>query len=343
MKLLQRFQKFLSQQGLLALSLMVIVLLGVLQIWLQRPPPFNTHTIGSSTQHVDVLWLMQDGGNQGDVASPITANTDGTVFIMSLAYDTLTAINIKSGATIWKAKIPFEQSDVRSLLADQNTVFVVTGGSVDAYESTTGKLKWSTRLGDEHVSVFSQLTSTIVRVYYGDKLYEIDSKTGKVLSTLPKNNIIWVSDSVVFEKTPAYQLRALNKQTGDQLWTSSRWFTVGGGYKPQDTGKDKLIAAFATGICALNIRSGEYDWCHPEIYLSSIAIDYQSQLGYAMRKDLVLLTIDLQTGNVLGETSFSSSKPINRQTDFVPSVVFSDGVVVVYFNDSGQIFGLSLK
>lgn len=343
MKLSQRFQVWWSRRGVLALFIVLIVSLGALQMWLQRPTPFNTHIVGSSTQHVDVLWLIQDDGNQGDVANLITANTDGTVFIMSSAQDTLTAINIKSGTALWKAEIPFERSGADSLLADQNTVFVVTSVSVDAYETKTGKLKWSTRLGDGHVSIVSQLSSPIVRVYYGDKLYEIDSETGKILAMLPKNNIVWISDNVVFEETPAYQLRALNKQTGDLLWSSSRWFDVRTGQEPQDIGKDTLIVGFVRGICALNIRSGKYDWCHPEIDISSIAIDYQSQLGYAMREDLVLLTIDLQTGSVLGETSFLSSKPINKQIDTVSSIIFSDGVVVVYFSDSGQTFGLSLK
>jgi hypothetical protein len=104
-----------------------------------------------------------------------------------------------------------------------------------------------------------------------------------------------------------------------------------------------LIIGFIKGICALNLQTSKYSWCHPEIYISDIAIDYQSQLGYAMREDLVLLTIDLRTGNVLGEIQFLSSKPIDEQIGSMSSIAFSNGVVVISFSDSGQTFGLSLS
>ena len=93
----------------------------------------------------------------------------------------------------------------------------------------------------------------------------------------------------------------------------------------------------------MKLRNGEDGWCRPEAYISRVAVDRQSQLGYAMRDDFVLVTIDLKTGNVLGETSFLSSEPAKEYSGFVSSVVVSDGVVVVSFYDSGQAFGLSIK
>jgi hypothetical protein len=127
------------------------------------------------------------------------------------------------------------------------------------------------------------------------------------------------------------------------LWTNHRAFYIDEGQEPLDIGDEKLLVGFVRGICVLDLRTGEYSWCHPEIYSSHMAVDYQSQRGFAMRDDLVLLTIDLQTGNILGETSFLSSEPVDEQIGFLASITFSNGVVVVSFSDSGQTFGLGFK
>jgi outer membrane protein assembly factor BamB len=339
MKLSKRFRDWLSGRGALALFILLVVLFAVLQAWLQRPLPRITHTLGSSTQQVDVLWFKQD-----DFSNMVATNAGEMAFMIPLELDNLIAINVKTGTVVWKVELPFERSGARGgLLADQDTVFAVPGGSVDAYEAKTGELRWSTRLGDEHVSIVSQLDSDRVRVYYGDKLFELDSESGKILTVLPKDDIVWISGDVVIKESPAYQLSAFNKQTGEPLWINNQGFYVRTGWEPQEIGRDNLIVGFVRGICALNLQTGEYSWCHPEVDISKMAIDYQSGLGYGMMDDLVLLTIDLQTGNVLGETTFFSSEPINEQIGFMSFITFSDGVVMVSFSDSGQTFGLSLK
>jgi outer membrane protein assembly factor BamB len=285
-----------------------------------------------------VLWFTQD------IFTKITGNDGGVIYAMPYTRDSLRAIDIIKGTTKWEVELPLERGGgADSLLADQNTVFVVTSVFIDAYEIATGKLKWFTRLGGGHVPIVSQLDSAVVRVYYGDKLYEIDSETGKILTTLPKDATAWISDNIVFQISPTYQVIALDRQSGEILWSNNHGFYIDEGQEPINISKDKLLVGLDNGICALNLRTGEDSWCRPEVDISKIAIDYQTGLGYGMRKDLVLLTIDLQTGNVLGETSFLSSQPIDEQIGSVSSIAFSDGILVVSFSDSGQTFGLSLK
>ena len=60
MKLSQQFRTWVSRRGALALFFVVVVLLGVYQIWDHRPQPRISHVLGSSTQHVDMLWLKQE-------------------------------------------------------------------------------------------------------------------------------------------------------------------------------------------------------------------------------------------------------------------------------------------
>jgi len=334
----QRFRVWLSRRGVLFLVVVLIILLTALPSWLDRPKPRIIHILGSSSRHVDVLWFKQD-----DISNLIATNIEGMAFTMDLARDNLIAIDIRSGTPIWKVEIPFERSGARSLLADHNTVFVVTTLSVDAYEATTGKLKWSKILGNGHVSIMSQLDSGKVRVYYGDTVFEIDSETGKMLATFPKNNIIWVSSDITLQETPAYELIATSKKTHDLLWINNRGPYLAENYYPIAFGNDKLIVSRINGICMLYLETGEYSWCHPEIDISNFAIDYQSQLGFGMRDDLVLLTIDLQTGRILGETSFLSNEPISDQNGFLSFITYSNNVLMVSFSDSRQTFGLEFK
>ncbi|HLO32829.1 MAG TPA: PQQ-binding-like beta-propeller repeat protein, partial [Anaerolineales bacterium] len=326
------------QRGTLTLLMALIVPIGILHACLQKPQPRITHSLGSSTQQVDVLWLKQE------ILTKITSGGNGTIYAMPISREWLMAINARDGTPIWNTELPLERGGgARGLLTNQNTVFVTTNIIADAYETTTGKLQWSTRLGNGHVSVIPQLDSNILRIYYGGKLIELDPKTGKMLTTIPKDNITWVSGDVVLQSSTTKQVVALDRRSNKSLWTNDRLFYIDEGKQPLDIGDGKLIVGFVRGICALDLRTGKYNWCRPEIYISNLAIDYQSQRGFAMRDDLMLLTIDLHTGKVLGETRFLSSKLVDEQLGFLSSIAFSNGVVVVSFSDSGQTFGLEFK
>lgn len=339
MKRLQEFRIRLSPRWTLVLSIVFLtILLWILQIRLTRSTSSLTHTLGHSTQHVDVLWSTKD-----DMFNLVTANPHGVAFTMPMARDSLIALDVRSGTAIWKTKLQFEHSGVKNLLTNENTVFLVTSISVDAYDSITGKLKWSRKLGEGHVSIVSQLDSDKVRVYYGDKLYEIDTKTGEILSNIPKDDIVWISNDILLRETSTNKLVAVSKRTNEVLWTNDQEPYITDDHKPRDIGEGNLVVGFVKGICRLNMQTGEYSWCRPEIDISKLAVDEQSHIGYAMRDDLVLITIDLQTGKVLGETNFLSNRAINEQIGFFSSMAFSDGVVIIAFSDSSQTFGLEFK
>ena len=136
------------------------------------------------------------------------------------------------------------------------------------------------------MSKVSQLDFDRLRQYYGDKLYEIDKETGNMLSALPKGDIIWILGNIVLQETPTFKLSAINKQNSEIFWTNNHGFYINEGEEPIDIGKDNLLVGFVKGICVLNLQSGEYSWCRPEVDISNIAIDNQSKLGYAMREDL---------------------------------------------------------
>ncbi len=327
---------------LFALLIVFLLFLGSATEWLQAPLPRITHTLRSSTQHVNTLWVRQD------VSTYPIASAGGRMFAMSLDGNSLIATDMMTGATVWQDGLSFDHSHPRGLLANQTTVFVIPTLSVDAYDAKTGQFKWSAPLGQGHVTIISQLDSGVVRVYYGDTIYELDSETGKVLATMPKANIVWVSRNIVLKTSISnqYLLSAYDRQTGALIWNQGPQFFVDEPCTPRTLNKDILIVAESSswssvgGICALNLQEGKYDWCRPENFNGMAAVDAQSELGYAIRDDLTLLTVDLQTGNIVGQTSFLSSEPFDKRNGWVSTVTANNGNVVVSFHDSFQTFGL---
>jgi outer membrane protein assembly factor BamB len=331
----QNFRVWVSKRWVLVFFIALVLLLWLVLEWLKKPSPTIIRTLGSSTQHVNVLWFKQNFFTLAAV------NTGGVVYAMPLDRKSLLTFDNRSGTTLWSVKLPSDQSGVRDLHADQDTVFVVNTLSVYAYEAKTGELKWSTELGQGHVSIIGQLDSGVIRVYYGDQIYELDAGTGKTLSTLPKDSTVWISGNTVLKGTAAF-----DRQTGKLLWDHGPLFYLDEGVEPEDLGMNILLVAQAPGssvsrgICALNLQTGQYSWCRSEEFNSMVAVDRQSLRGYVMRSDNVLLTINLLTGDVLGETSFLANALTPAKMGTFASIAVSKGVVVVSFSDSGQTFGL---
>ncbi len=340
-----------------ALILFVLLLLGLngaIELWKKwnnKPLPTIIRTIGTSTQSATVMWV-----NQALRASPAASNNTGEIFALSSSSDGdhVVALSAKDGAVLWQTAIPFDRSGVRGLTATDKAVFVISTLYVDAYETTTGQLLWSTKLGTGHVSIIPQwdVDASVLRVYYGNAIYEIAPTTGKVLVDKPNGGVYWILDNVTLYVLVGQKLMALDQLSNEQLWTKDHLFFFDEDRAPQRLTKDVLVVAqlakgtwnHAAEICALNMRTGNYLWCRPEDYVSNIAMDNQAQIGYALRGDFVLVTIDLQDGRILGETQFlPSALPEELHYPWHYSVTLSDGVVVVAFSDSGQTFALLLN
>ena len=338
-----------------ALILLVLLLVGLnwaIAARNNRFLPTVTRTIVNSTQGAKVLWVSRKLS-----ASPITSNDAGTIFALSLSPNQtqLVALSAKDGTVVWQTAIPFEHSGIIGLTATDNAVFAVNGVYADAYEATTGQLLWSTPLGSGHVSVIPQfdVDAGVIRVYYGNKLFEIAPTTGEILVERPNGGVYWILDKVTLYVLVGQKLMASDRLSNDQLWTKDGLFYIDEGQVPQRLSQDTLLVAeriprtsnTAAGLCALNVRTGDYLWCRPETYVSNIAIDSQSQTGYALRSDFVLVTIDLRHGSILSETGFLPSTLPAELLNFSYgySVNTSDGDLVVAFGDSGQTFGLASK
>jgi outer membrane protein assembly factor BamB len=337
MKLIKRLQNWWSRRGLLILLVILAILLWKVPEWLEKPLPQIAHTFASSTQSNEVKWLVDRSFTK------IVGDVSGVIYAMPYTRENLVALDTNDGSVIWQANLPLERGGgARGILGNQDAVFVVTSTFVDAYKADTGDLKWSTRIGDGHVSVIPQFDSDLIRVYYGNNLIELDQETGAIISIAPRNNILWKLSNKTLQVSPSNHLTSIDEKTGSILWINDRLFHLDEGQDPLDVGNDNLLVGFLSGVCLLSLQTGEYIWCRPDIDIANVAVDYESQRGYAMASGLVLLSIDLQTGEVLGETRFLSNEPIDEQVVPVSSIAFSDGIVVVSFSDSKQTFGVKV-
>ena len=176
MKLKQKFQDWSSYRRLsLIFGIAVILLWGIPALLDRLSSTTVTYILDPSVQSVKVIWI------RNEIFTRIASNGSEILFAMPISRDHIEFIDINDGNILQKINLPLERGGgARGLIANQNTLFITTSIFTDAYEIPTGTVKWSTRLGDGHVSVIPQIDSNLLRIYYGDKLIEIEPQTGQV-------------------------------------------------------------------------------------------------------------------------------------------------------------------
>jgi outer membrane protein assembly factor BamB len=347
--MLSKARLWISHNRTLTVLALLVGLVELVNLWPREQAPRIVRTFASSTLPLRVQWMSQD------FSHIMTSSPSGAGFAMSSATGKLVGFDMQTGLINWQDDLGFVHTNPRALLANDRAVFVVTTSSVDAYSATTGKQMWSTGLGAGHVSIIAQLDSNILRVYYGDKVYELDPDSGRKLLSEPNGGIYWVSGNVVIRYLSAKQVAASDKLSGQPLWASDHVFYVEEGQEPHSAGPDTLIVArahsfnsvFANGLCALSLATGAYAWCLDGTFVSKPAVDSGSQVGYVMRSDSILLSIDLRSGGILGETRFLPSE-LPKELEFLDGawIASGKGAIAVTFYDGGdsrQTFGLSFS
>lgn len=342
----------LTQTAKRLLFRLMVFCVAILLIWINRNPPEKpprvVRSLSSSTNDFRVLWVMEN------IPPLIKTDGEGVIFVTQLyGSGVLESIDVISGSIIWKISLPRELSGMTELLVNKNMVYVVSSTHVNAYEKKDGTLRWSIELGKGHVSIVSQLEEEILRIYYGNNIFEINSKTGKIDRSIPKEDIIWTINNLTFRRSSTGQISAFNERS-ELIWSQPQpSFFVSDEWIPENAATDVLVIGYQAlssyslieKICALNLQNGMYNWCRKESYISNFAIDSKSQLGYIMRDDFVIEVINLKTGEVSEEIHFSPSVLSEEMLRFSHRyfVALSNDVLIVSFSDSDQIFGVSLK
>ncbi len=299
MKLLTKIQKDSSAQALFTFVYLVLIFLLAIYFLFEQNRPRLTHTLDSFDKEFELVWYQEKG--YGSVVS----NGNGVVFALPLGEEKLFAFDSKTGLMYWEIELSFHEGGKRVFLADSSSVYIVNAVQVSAYDAKTGSVRWSTEIGDGHVAIEAYLLHDKMELYYGERLYELDLITGKILSE---------KHGVANESYP--QFKIVN---------------------------DKILLTNSTseGMCAQQLNPRKVLWCKPEFELIDMAVDENCELGYAMPNEDTLWVVDLFTGHVLGKTSFSRNIPVDEEDGYTPALFFADGVVIVSFIDSGQSYGLT--
>lgn len=289
-----------SRQAFITLIVLVLVIFLSLYSLIQKTQPYLTYTLGTLDQGFELAWYKDVG------FASFVSNSDGVIFALPIGGEKLFAFDAKTGLTYWETDLSFEQSGMRVFLGDVSSVYIVSSINVNAYDAKTGNIRWSTKLGDGHVAIEAQLDGDLLKIYYGNRLYEIEPETGKIL---------YIKPGVAHGDYPTFKI------VNDEFL---------------------LTGSTSGGLCAQGAKTHKLLWCHPDIDLNLITIDEVCGLVYAMPDDNILQVINLFTGDVLGESTFTRSIPVDEKDDnrYVPVLFYGDGVVVVSFVDSGQTFGL---
>ena len=334
----------------------LIVLLLVLEWISNRPEPKVTRQIGRSSDDVQALWTrnmyLWDYGS--DWENNIIYVVDRTEHLMAI--DSLT------GSIVWDIPLTeanrhgdFNQFGAHYFFTNNQTLFTVTSTHVNAYRASTGELLWYTKLGGGHVGIYVQEEDDLLRVYYGDKIFEISQASGEIISTQQKDDIVWIQNDIEIHcpltpsqngavKTCWVGLTGIDRTTGTILWKNNK--PIFSEYYQEQPVNNVLFVKFpGNRICALNPDIGEYDWCLPEGNLSNITIAEGEKSGYLLRYDFNLVKINLLTGDILTETQFLPMiLPEGMQRDnYGYRVAVTKDAVIVSFGDSDQTFGLKFN
>jgi outer membrane protein assembly factor BamB len=258
--------------------------------------------------------------------------------------NTLEAVNMASGDTLWTFEVPDTKGGMNFVCA-QNDSMIFAGGQqglgLYALDRETGEQKWSKAMGNLFTK--SIILDSEFAYILGDSLYRISIQDGST---------VW-SQKMVVQSTPAvddqyvyvvgiYKVQIFDKMSGDLVW----WRTISerttGGTVVDD---DCFYTQSNDTIFAYNKDSWDVKW----IYKSEgDTIQYEAQNSIAITDSKLcftikgnsdgngeLVTLDKETGGFLWSHSFSDDHM------FAPTI--ANGVVYVIPYPEAALYGFNLE
>ena len=187
-----------------------------------------------NAENGEIIWDL-------DLKSPIriapTANED--LVIVQTLDNGIFAIKIETGTVLWKDKIEAENTTIVGGAAPAYSpsqdlvVAAFSNGQLQAYKASTGSLLWSEWLiSAASTESLSEMTSVkanpvideniVFAVGYNAPMIAIDIRTGVKLwqKEIAASSQPWVAGKFIFVLTTSGDLAAIEKQTGQIVWTA---------------------------------------------------------------------------------------------------------------------------
>jgi len=258
--------------------------------------------------------------------------------------NTLEAVDIASGDTLWTFEVPESKASM-SFVCAQNDSMIFAGGQqglgLYALDRETGEQKWSKPIGSLYTK--SVILDSVFAYILGDSLYCISIKDGST---------IW-SQNINVQSTPAvddlyvyvvgiYKIQIFDKLTGELLW----WRTI----SERTTGgivvdNDCFYTQSNDTIFAYNKESWDIKWIYES---QGDTIQYEAQNSIAITDSKLcftikgngegngeLVTLDKETGGFLWVHTFSGNYV------FAPAI--ANGVVYIIPSSESALYGFNLE
>jgi len=258
--------------------------------------------------------------------------------------NTLEAVDITSGDTLWTFEVP-DSKGAMSFVCAQNDSMVFAGGQqgvgLYALDRETGTEKWSKPIGTLFTK--SIILDNEFAYILGDSLYCISIQDGSTIwsQTMNVQSTPAVDDRYVYV-VGRYLIRIFDKVTGELVWsrTDSEW-TTGGTVVDNDC----FYTQSNDTIFAYNKESWDVKWIYKSAgdtlqteAQNSIAIT-DNKLCFTIVGDSEgkgeLVTLNKENGEFLWAQTFSS--------DYMFAPTIANGVVYIVTYPESALYGFNLE
>ncbi len=213
-------------------------------------------------------------------------------------------------------------------------------GKVVAYDIGTSDIVWSKTIPGARGIETLVITDSSVSVdgAFSSSNYLLDAGTGDVIDIIEKPNLIWFTNNgISYERQKSFSFQARDRETSEIIWQNEE------DYYPSQPPilTDRVIVARSgnTGFLgiafAIDNATGNLIWEYKDV-LSNISVD--GSTAFFLTKNMELVAIDIETGEVLGQTAFTSNLTRERTSDIHHFITASNDIVIVYLGDSQQLF-----
>jgi len=264
------------------------------------------------------------------------------VYYYDSAKDALVALNVADGGLLWETSGRPAIYGIRGIATDGQRVYVINATHVAAYSPTTGDLIWSRELGHGHVRVQLAIDHpTMLRVYYGETIFELSRETGEIEKKAPLDETLWIAGDVTVRTEPP-GLAATTSTALTPLWRSYVVpFGVAEHLPPLHLFPHLLVQIFRPKtICALDLRDGQYQWCTPLAYSSNMIQGPSGMDAYVLNDEWNLISLAVATGDSRAIASFPAPETaeLDPQRGYTYGLRMYADAVLVYLGDTSQLF-----
>jgi outer membrane protein assembly factor BamB len=278
------------------------------------------------------------------IATGFPSADNERVYLSTAEPQQLLALGALSGDESWGLDLRLGYTGIRQIIADGTSVYALNATRLTAYEASTGRQEWSTRLGDGHVRAILEDAGDALLAYYGGDLIRVSKLSGAVVDRRLIGRLLWVTPVADVHEVDGGMI-GIDPASGVVLWrTSSVPFMVSEDRKPQSAGSARLLVYVETErLCMLDVQTGLYAWCAERPFVSNAVVDPSQERVYVLDEDYTLLSLDIASGDSEIIASFPFSELVRDSASYHYALSASADRLFLYFGDTTQLFALAIN